>query len=51
MKEYQLFIDNEYRSSKSGTYSDDMNPANNTVYAKVQNAGKDDVETILEVGS
>src|SRR5690606_24541877 len=47
MKEYQLFIDNEYVSSASGTYSDDLNPATGEVYAKVQNAGKDDVERIL----
>lgn len=47
MKEYQLFIDNEYTSSASGVYSDDMNPATNEVYAKVQNAGKADVERIL----
>jgi acyl-CoA reductase-like NAD-dependent aldehyde dehydrogenase len=47
MKEYQLFIDNEYTSSVSGVYTDDMNPAANTVYAKVQNAGKADIERIL----
>lgn len=47
MKEYQLFIDNEYTSSASGVYSDDMNPATNEVYAKVQNAGKEDIERIL----
>lgn len=47
MNEYQLFIDNEYTSSASGVYSDDMNPATGEVYAKVQNAGKDDVEKIL----
>src|SRR5690606_18855205 len=47
MKEYQLFIDNEYVSSASGTYSDDLNPATGEVYAKVQNAGKDGVERLL----
>jgi len=47
MQEYQLFIDNEYTSSASGVYSDDMNPATNTVYAKVQNAGKADLEKVL----
>lgn len=47
MKEYQLFIDNEYTPSASGVYSDDMNPATNEVYAKIQNAGKDDVERIV----
>jgi aldehyde dehydrogenase (NAD+) len=47
MKEYQLFIDNEYISSASGKYSDDMNPATNEVYARVQNAGQEDVERIL----
>jgi len=47
MKEYQLFIDNEYTASATGAYSDDLNPANNEVYARVQNAGKADVERIL----
>jgi NAD-dependent aldehyde dehydrogenases len=47
MQEYQLFIDNEYISSVSGVYTDDMNPANNTVYARVQNAGKADLERVL----
>jgi aldehyde dehydrogenase (NAD+) len=47
MQEYQLFIDNEYVSSSSGAYSDDMNPATNTVYARVQNAGKADLERVL----
>lgn len=47
MKEYQLFIDNEYTPSASGVYSEVMNPATNEGYAKVQNAGKEDVERIL----
>ena len=47
MKEYQLFIDNEYVASQSGAYSDDMNPANDTVYARIQNASKADVERVL----
>jgi len=47
MKEYQLFIDGQYESSASGEYSDDMNPANNEVYARVQNAQKEDLETVL----
>jgi len=47
MQDYQLFIDNVYTPSASGVYSDDMNPATNTVYARVQNAGKADVERIL----
>ncbi len=47
MKEYQLFIDNEYTASASGAYSDDFNPATGEVYARIQNAGKDDVERIL----
>jgi acyl-CoA reductase-like NAD-dependent aldehyde dehydrogenase len=48
MKEYQLFIDNEYVSSASGDYSEDHNPATGEVYAKVQNAGKDDVQRIID---
>jgi aldehyde dehydrogenase (NAD+) len=47
MHEYQLFIDNEYVPSSSGVYSDDMNPATGTVYARVQNAGKADLERVL----
>ncbi|HWK54694.1 MAG TPA: aldehyde dehydrogenase family protein [Hyphomicrobiales bacterium] len=47
MQEYQLFIDNEYVPSASGVYSDDMNPATNSVYARVQNAGKADLERVL----
>jgi aldehyde dehydrogenase (NAD+) len=47
MQDYQLFIDNEYTPSASGVYTDDMNPATNTVYARVQNAGKADVERVL----
>ena len=47
MKEYQLFIDGKYQSSKSGKYSDDMNPADNSVYARVQNAQKEDLEAVL----
>lgn len=47
MQDYQLFIDNEYTPSASGVYTDDMNPATNEVYARVQNAGKADLEKIL----
>ena len=47
MNEYQLFIDGKYQSSASGTFSDDMNPATNEVYAKVQNAQKEDLETVI----
>jgi vanillin dehydrogenase len=47
MKEYQLYIDGEYTSSASGEYTDDMNPATNEVYARIQNAGKEDLEKVL----
>ncbi|MDT8397149.1 MAG: aldehyde dehydrogenase family protein [Pseudomonadales bacterium] len=47
MKEYQLYIDGQYVSSASGEYSDDMNPATNQPYARIQNAGKADLETVL----
>ncbi len=47
MKEYQLFIGNEYTPSASGEYSDDINPATNEVYARIQNAGKADVERVV----
>lgn len=47
MNEYQLYIGGKYVPSASGKYVDDMNPATNQVYARVQNAGKDDVETVL----
>ena len=51
VQEYQLFIDNAYTPSASGMYSDDMNPATNTLYARVQNAGKADVEKVLASSS
>ncbi len=47
MHDYQLFIDNEYTPSASGVYADDMNPATDEVYARVQNAGKADLERVL----
>lgn len=47
MQDYQLFIDNEYTPSASGVYTDDMNPATDAVYARVQNAGKADLERVL----
>jgi len=47
MLDYQLFIDNEYTPSASGVYTDDMNPATSTVYARIQNAGKADIERVL----
>jgi len=47
MPDYQLFIDNAYTPSASGHYTDDMNPATNAVYARVQNAGKADLERVL----
>ena len=46
MKEYQLYIDGQYSPSASGEYSDDMNPATDQVYARIQNAGKDDLERV-----
>ncbi len=47
MQDYQLWIDGEYRSSVSGEYTDDLNPANNQCYARIQNAGRDDLERVL----
>lgn len=47
MQEFQLYIDGAYTSSVSGEYSDDMNPATNEVYARIQNAGKEDLERVL----
>lgn len=47
MKEYQLYIDGQYTPSASGEYTDDMNPATNEAYARIQNAGKQDLEKVL----
>ena len=47
MKEYQLYIDGQYTSSASGEFSDNMNPANNEVYSKVQNAKAEDLEAVI----
>ncbi|MDY6983463.1 MAG: aldehyde dehydrogenase family protein [Pseudomonadota bacterium] len=47
MQEYQLFIDNEYVPSSTGVYTDDMNPATNKPYARIQNASKADIEKAL----
>lgn len=47
MKEYQLYIDGEYTPSASGEYTDDINPATGEVYARIQNAGNEDLEKVL----
>src|SRR5690554_6246913 len=47
MQEYQLFIDGKYQSSASGEYTDNMNPATDKPYCRIQNAGKDDVEKAI----
>ena len=47
MQDYQLFIDGKYQSSASGEYSDNMNPATDKPYCRIQNAGKEDVEKAL----
>lgn len=47
MTEYQLYIDGKFQPSKSGEYTDNMNPANNEVYCKVQNAKAEDLETVI----
>lgn len=47
MKDYQLFIDGKYQSSSSGEYSDNINPATDKPYCRIQNADKADVETVL----
>ncbi len=47
MTEYQLYIDGKFQSSKSGEYTDNMNPATNEVYCKVQNAKAEDLETVI----
>jgi vanillin dehydrogenase len=47
VKEYKLFIDGEWVASSSGTVVDDMNPANGTVFARVHQASKDDIERAI----
>lgn len=47
MQDYQLFIDGKYQSSASGEFTDNMNPATDKPYCRIQNAGKDDVEKAI----
>jgi len=47
MKEWGLFINGSYRNSSDGKSLDSLNPADNSVYAKVQLASKSDVEDAI----
>jgi acyl-CoA reductase-like NAD-dependent aldehyde dehydrogenase len=47
MKEYQLYIGGEWVSTSSGDIIDDINPANDRVFARVHTAGPDEVEAAL----
>lgn len=47
MQEYQLYIDGKYQSSASGEYTDNMNPATDEAYCRIQNAGPEDAEKAL----
>lgn len=47
MKEYKLYINGEWAASSTGTLADDMNPATGEVYAKVHQAGREDVDSAI----
>ena len=47
MKEYKLFIGGEWVPTSSGKVINDLNPADDTVYAKVHTAGPAEVEAAI----
>jgi acyl-CoA reductase-like NAD-dependent aldehyde dehydrogenase len=47
MKEYRLFIDGEWVAARSGVIADDLDPATDDVFARVHQAGPDDLEAAL----
>ncbi len=47
MKEYQLYIGGEWVSTSSGEIVEDINPADESVFARVHTAGPDEVEAAL----
>jgi aldehyde dehydrogenase (NAD+) len=46
-QEYRLFIDGKWLPSSSGTIVEDLNPATGAVYARVHQAGPEDIEAAI----
>ncbi len=51
MTEHQLFINGEYRPAISGKMADDENPASGETYARVHQAGTEDVAVALDAAA
>jgi len=49
MNEYKLYIDDQWVASSKGIIEDDMNPANGTVYARIHQATREDLDKALAV--
>src|SRR3990172_12716025 len=49
MNEYKLYIDDQWGASSKGIIEDDMNPANGTVYARIHQATREDLDKALAV--
>src|SRR6185437_13651282 len=47
LKTYKLFIDGQWVTSKRNVVVDDINPASGQVFARVQKAGTEEVETAI----
>ncbi len=47
MQEYRLFIDGEWIAARSGVIADDLDPATGAVFARVHQAGPEDLEAAL----
>jgi aldehyde dehydrogenase (NAD+) len=47
MKEYRLFIDGDWVAARSGVIADDLDPATDDVFARVHQAGPEDLEDAL----
>nr|WP_294555969.1 aldehyde dehydrogenase family protein [uncultured Rhodopila sp.] len=47
MKEYRLFIDGDWVAARSGVIADDLDPATDEIFARVHQAGPEDLEAAL----
>ncbi len=47
MREYQMFINGKWADTESGQVSDDINPADGSIFAKVHMAGPKEIEEAL----
>ena len=48
MNEYQLYVNGKYEAAQSGKTADDFNPADGTLYARVDQADSDDALRVLD---